>query len=207
MTRYLTDREWQTGEKYVGIATDGADFIAFFLQRDRVVEVGSHRTEPRTPRELLAWLQCTVAVGDGLQPDPETITREFGRESLAARRALDWPGSDPFTRKRKRRARKAGRGAEFGLGDRSRHPPPGSGSAMPGDRGACEAARGGRNRRLPPAGIGPACRPSALCMVIARLQAFPFGTSRFGRPRKGRSKESGGNARRHRQTDFPLGPI
>ena len=89
LTRYLTDRERQTGEKYVGIATDGADFIAFFLQRDRVIEVGSHRTEPRTPRELLAWLQCTVAVGDGLQPDPETIAREFGRESLAARRALD----------------------------------------------------------------------------------------------------------------------
>ena len=89
LTRYLTDRERQTGEKYVGIATDGADFIAFFLRHDRVVEVASHHADPETPRELLAWLQATVAIGEGLQPDPETVTREFGRESLAARRALD----------------------------------------------------------------------------------------------------------------------
>ena len=88
LTRYLSDREAQTSEKYVGIATDGADFIAFFLQRDQVIEVDAHHSNPETPRELLAWLQCTVATGEGLQPDPETITREFGRESLAAQRAL-----------------------------------------------------------------------------------------------------------------------
>ena len=89
LTRYLSDREAQTNEKYVGIATDGADFIAFFLQRDQVIEVDAHHANPETPRELLAWLQCTVAIGEGLQPDPETITREFGRKSLAARRALE----------------------------------------------------------------------------------------------------------------------
>ena len=32
LTRYLTEREGQTGERYVGIATDGADFIAYFPQ-------------------------------------------------------------------------------------------------------------------------------------------------------------------------------
>ena len=89
LTRYLAEREGQTGEKYVGIATDGADFIAFFLRRGRVVEVGAHRTEPDTPRDLLVWLQGAVAVGDGLPPDPHTVKGEFGRESLAARRALD----------------------------------------------------------------------------------------------------------------------
>ena len=89
LARYLSEREGQTGEKYVGIATDGADFIAFFLRRGHVVEVGAHHTEPDTPRELLAWLQCTVAVGEGLLPDPQSVTREFGRESLAAHRAFD----------------------------------------------------------------------------------------------------------------------
>ena len=89
LTRYLSEREGRTGEKYVGIATDGADFIAFFLHQGLVVEVGSHHTEPTKPRELLEWLQCTVAVGEGLLPDPQTITREFDRKSLAARRALD----------------------------------------------------------------------------------------------------------------------
>ena len=89
LTRYLTEREGQTGERYVGIATDGADFIAYFLKNDHVVEVNARRTDPSAPQELLAWLQGAVAVGDSLLPDPDTITREFGRNSLAARRALD----------------------------------------------------------------------------------------------------------------------
>ena len=89
LARYLSDREKQTGEKYVGIATDGADFIAVFLRNGQVVEVGAHHTDAQAPRELLGWLQCAVAVGEGLLPDPHTIKREFGRESLAAGRALD----------------------------------------------------------------------------------------------------------------------
>ena len=89
LTRYLTEREGQTGERYVGIATDGADFIAYFLKNGRVIEVDACRTDPSAPHELLAWLQGAVAVGDSLLPDPETLTREFGRNSLAARRALD----------------------------------------------------------------------------------------------------------------------
>ena len=89
LTRYLTEREGQTGERYVGIATDGADFIAYFLKNGHVVEADGCRTDPSAPQALLAWLQGAVAVGDSLLPDPDTITREFGRHSLAARRALD----------------------------------------------------------------------------------------------------------------------
>ena len=93
LTRYLTDREGQTGETYVGIATDGAKFIACFLRGDGVEEVDAHQTDPDAPRELLIWLQSAVATGDELLPDTHTITREFGRESLAARRALDVLGA------------------------------------------------------------------------------------------------------------------
>ena len=89
LARYLSEREGQTGEKYVGIATDGADFVAYFLRGDSVVEVGAHRTDAENSWELQAWLRSTVAIGEDLLPDPETIAREFGRESLAARRALD----------------------------------------------------------------------------------------------------------------------
>ena len=88
LARYLSERENETGERYVGIATDGADFIAFFLRDNHVIEVGAHRTEPDEPPKLLAWLQGTVAIGEELVPDPYTITREFGRESLAAQRAM-----------------------------------------------------------------------------------------------------------------------
>jgi len=89
LARYLAEREGQTGERYVGIATDGADFIAFFLKGGRAVEVGACRTDPEQPRGLLIWLQGAVALGEELLPDPWTIAREFGRDSLAARRALD----------------------------------------------------------------------------------------------------------------------
>ena len=89
LKRYLTAREAQTGEKYVGIATDGADFIAFFLRRGGVSEVGACRANPTAPRDLTAWLQDVVTVGDSLPPTPHAIRHELGRESLAARRALN----------------------------------------------------------------------------------------------------------------------
>ena len=89
LTRYLTDRQRLTGKQYVGLATDGADFIAYFLKHDKVIEAGRYHTDAQASRELLVWLQSAVAVGEELLPDPHTIMREFGRDSLAARRALD----------------------------------------------------------------------------------------------------------------------
>lgn len=89
LTRYLTEREGQTGEKFVGIATDGAEFTAYFLKGEGLQEVSAHKTDAESPRELCVWLQSVVATGEELPPDPLTITREFGRDSLAARRAFD----------------------------------------------------------------------------------------------------------------------
>ena len=89
LPRYLSDRETQTGERYVGIATDGAEFIAYFLKDGSITKVGTYRTKPEEPRDLLVYLQGAVVVGEDLPPDPNTIEREFGRNSLAARRALD----------------------------------------------------------------------------------------------------------------------
>ena len=89
LSRYLAERESRTGESYVGIATDGADFVAFLLKGGVPVEIGACRTDMREPRALTAWLQGAVATGADLSPDPHTVEREFGRESLAARRALN----------------------------------------------------------------------------------------------------------------------
>ena len=89
LARYLAEREGETGERYVGIAADGAEFIAFFLKGENLLEVGAHRADPEAARELSAWLRGAVALGEELPPDPRTITREFGRGSLASLRALD----------------------------------------------------------------------------------------------------------------------
>ena len=53
-----------------------------------MVEAGRYHTDPQVPRDLLVWLQSAIAVGESLRPDPHTIMREFGRHSIAARRAL-----------------------------------------------------------------------------------------------------------------------
>ena len=92
LARYLAECEGRTGETYIGIATDGADFIAFFRRGGHAVEAGARRAEPERPRELLLWLRGAVALGEELLPDPHTIAGEFGRGSLTARRALDGLG-------------------------------------------------------------------------------------------------------------------
>ncbi len=89
LARYLLDRERQTHENYVGIATDGAEFVAYFLRDSFVVQRLEYQSDSRDPRELLVWLQGVVAVGEGVPAEPEAIEREFGRSSLAACRALD----------------------------------------------------------------------------------------------------------------------
>lgn len=89
LTRYLTDREQQSGEKYVGVATDGAEFVAYFLKEDGVIEVAQHKVDPEKPHAVLEWVESAIAVAAEVAPEPEVVIREFGRSSLAARRALD----------------------------------------------------------------------------------------------------------------------
>ena len=49
LTRYLTDRQGATGHDYVGLATDGADFVAYFLKHGAVVEAGRYTYRPAGP--------------------------------------------------------------------------------------------------------------------------------------------------------------
>jgi hypothetical protein len=84
---YLTARERQTGRRFVGIATDGAEFIAYELRGDALVEIGRHATNRSDPSALLAWLEPALANRDDLTPDPLTVERELGRVSLSFGRA------------------------------------------------------------------------------------------------------------------------
>ncbi len=88
LTRYIGQRQTESRQRYVGIATDGADFVSFELRNDQLRELGACRADPADPRALLAWLSAAVAAGAELHPDPETVVRELGRHSLAWRRAL-----------------------------------------------------------------------------------------------------------------------
>ena len=88
LKRYIAQRESDSGERYVGIATDGPDFISYELRRGALRELAAYRTNPDDPRGSLTWLSAAVAAGDDLTPDPETVVQELGRLSPAWQRSL-----------------------------------------------------------------------------------------------------------------------
>jgi hypothetical protein len=82
MPDYLAERERQTGQKFLGLATDGASFVAFELVDGLLVKLGEHATRPEQGPALLAWLEPALSERDNLAPDPLSIQRVLGRDSL-----------------------------------------------------------------------------------------------------------------------------
>ena len=96
LTRYLSQREQETGDHFVGIATDGATFVAYELRGAELKQIGAaYEARRDDPRATLAWVGSAVAVQADLPPEPETVERELGKASLAyniarARLAVLW---------------------------------------------------------------------------------------------------------------------
>ena len=88
LKRYIEEREAESDDRYVGIATDGADFVSYELRDDGLRELGTYKTDTADPDGLLSWLGPAVAAGDDLPPEPEAVVRELGRQSLAWNRAV-----------------------------------------------------------------------------------------------------------------------
>jgi SAM-dependent methyltransferase len=84
---YLAERERQARRRYLGVATDGASFVAFELRDGLLVEIGRLDVEADDPEALLAWLEPALSDRDELLPDPLVFRRELGRESLTFGRA------------------------------------------------------------------------------------------------------------------------
>ena len=80
---YLRARENETGEHFVGIITDGADFAVHERRGDALRNLQAFRPTVEDPEALVAWLDGAVVVQTELEPDPETVQRELGRGSLA----------------------------------------------------------------------------------------------------------------------------
>ena len=80
---YLAQRETETGEHFVAIATDGAVFIPYELRQNTLRQLSPFTTAGSPPRDLLLWLSSAVAVNADLEPTPEIVQRELGRGSLA----------------------------------------------------------------------------------------------------------------------------
>ncbi|MGH7057438.1 MAG: N-6 DNA methylase, partial [Acetobacteraceae bacterium] len=85
---YLASRENRTGRRYIGIATDGATFIAYHRgETGELVEDSRFDTRPDRPDALLAWLEPALSDRDDLRPEPLIVQRELGRHSLTFGRA------------------------------------------------------------------------------------------------------------------------
>ncbi len=89
LARYLAQREAETGERFTGIATDGASFAAYELRSGALRFLASHTTSADDPSEVVAWLAAAVAVAVDLPPDPETVRRELGKPGIAWLRARE----------------------------------------------------------------------------------------------------------------------
>lgn len=88
LERYLPQREKETGQRFVGIASDGAEFIAASYRNGALIELGSYKPRIEDPRDLLRWLESVVVLQTELTLDLESIRRELGRESVHYQSAL-----------------------------------------------------------------------------------------------------------------------
>ena len=87
LTRYLSQRERETRERYTGVATDGATFIAYALQDGQADVLQEFRADPADPHALLRWLESVVIVSEDAAPEPDAIRAQLGRGSVAWMRA------------------------------------------------------------------------------------------------------------------------
>ena len=87
LTRYLTEREAATRERYTGVATDGAAFIVYDLQGGQLTALQEFRTETETPHGLLLKLSSVVVAADEVPPEPDLVSAQLGRGSVAWIRA------------------------------------------------------------------------------------------------------------------------
>jgi len=71
----------------MGIATDGATFVAYGLRGEALHEVARHQADAGRPAELMAWLEPLLSDTPDLIPDPRSIAQAFGRASLTFGRA------------------------------------------------------------------------------------------------------------------------
>ncbi|MGH7907428.1 MAG: N-6 DNA methylase [Candidatus Binataceae bacterium] len=80
---YIADRERATGERFIGIAADGAEFVPYELRRGQLITLTTFKPSREKPRDLAAWLSSVTALQPEIRPEPHYVRVELGRDSLA----------------------------------------------------------------------------------------------------------------------------
>lgn len=89
LSRYLPERERATGETFIGVVTDGADWEAYELRDGAPFRLRAYRSDPQRSMELLIWLDGAVATRSEIPPDALNIRDELGQDSVAYLRAVN----------------------------------------------------------------------------------------------------------------------
>jgi hypothetical protein len=87
MPDYLANREAETGEPFVGIASDGRLWRVLALDQGQLVKIKETILNPDKPEEFIAWLDGALALKVSLPPNPTTVRIELGADSVAFRTA------------------------------------------------------------------------------------------------------------------------
>lgn len=89
MPDYLADasRGAPVDRVTVGLATDGATFLAYSLHEGALAPIGRYEVEVDHPERLLSWLEPLLSPVPEVMPTPIAVALAFGRYSLAFGRA------------------------------------------------------------------------------------------------------------------------
>jgi hypothetical protein len=81
---YVADRTAALGQRYIGLLTDGAEWLLYHLTPAGTLElVASHTVSATDPdvESLCVWLEGVLATGQQLPPTPNEIARRMGSQS------------------------------------------------------------------------------------------------------------------------------
>jgi SAM-dependent methyltransferase len=82
---YVATRSRQTGQRYVGVLTDGVEWRAYQLHDGELNESTRHTLNVAKPDRtlLLSWLEGVLATRQGIPPTPEEIAAQLGAASAS----------------------------------------------------------------------------------------------------------------------------
>jgi hypothetical protein len=82
---YVKTRASQTGRRYVGVLTDGAEWVCYDLRDDKLVQVAEITIgEGHADLDkLLIWIEGILATARGITPNAEEIAARLGADSSA----------------------------------------------------------------------------------------------------------------------------
>lgn len=82
---YVSTQTERLGTRYVGILTDGTDWLLYHLELGKLVQIAHLSLSPSAPdgERLLVWLEAILATQETVKPNPYEIQQRLGAGSPA----------------------------------------------------------------------------------------------------------------------------